>query len=93
MNPSGNAEEFLVIFYHVVAPAYMIKGAGAGKAKTCNKCHGRLARTAENYNSNKNCVILLKQYIGLCLILVLFSVTLKSIACLNPLYTIGWVFF
>ena len=37
-NPLGNAEEFLVIFYHVVAPAYMTKGAGAGRVKNCNKC-------------------------------------------------------
>ena len=33
-NPSGNAEKFLVTFYRVVVPAYTIKGAGAGKAKT-----------------------------------------------------------
>ena len=32
-NPPGNVEEFLVKFYHVIAPAYMIKGVGAGRQK------------------------------------------------------------
>ena len=33
-NPSGNAEKLQVKFYRTVVPAYMIKEAGAGKAKT-----------------------------------------------------------
>ena len=32
-NPSGNAEKFLVNFYHVVVPAYTIKEAGTGMDK------------------------------------------------------------
>ena len=40
-SPPGNVVEFLVIFYHVVAPACMIKGARAGKAKNC-KCQGSI---------------------------------------------------
>ena len=47
-NPPGNVEEFLVKFCHIVAPAYMIRGVGVGKAKTATYVKSRLAGNTEN---------------------------------------------
>ena len=48
VNPPGNVEEFLVKFCHIVAPAYMIRGVGVGKAKTATNVKSRLAGTTED---------------------------------------------